>query len=406
MNETINYIIDFLLYGDKQAASQIGYTRSRDEWSKYKLVILPHKERLTNLYMPDLSQRPVANKVDGTYVVDVDIVYNTFFLISRAEELLNHERDQHGRFLARHSVLGKHNTLLIPIVDEYARFLHKTLEIPTPDKRISHINLTHDVDVLTRYRSAKSLAGAILKGEGMAALRALHNLTADPAYTFPWLSTVDTRFREQHPDIPTSVIYFLKYGPCKGLDMPQYHTSYYDLPQLVSFLNAHGAVFGLHSSYLSGSEHQLIAHEYNKLCRLLQKWKVSLQPYNRNHYLRSIEPEHLQALADAGITDDYTIGFADCAGFRLATTRAVRWINPTTAQLTSLTLHPLTIMDCTLSDVQYMNLSEDEAFYYCQQLIEKTRIHNGELTLLFHNQLLQPKSYHRSLYYELLKSIN
>ena len=30
----------------------------------------------------------------------------------------------------------------------------------------------------------------------------------------------------------------------------------------------------------------------------------------------------------AGITDDFTMGYADIAGFRLGTCRSVRWINP------------------------------------------------------------------------------
>ena len=106
----------------------------------------------------------------------------------------------------------------------------------------------------------------------------------------------------------------------------------------------------------------------------------------------------MQKLADAGITDDYSIGFADYAGFRLLTSRPVRWINPKSLQLTTLTLHPLTIMDCTLSNDNYMNLSEDEAYYACQQIIDKTYQNSGELTILWHNSIFAQKGYHKSLY--------
>ena len=113
--------------------------------------------------------------------------------------------------------------------------------------------------------------------------------------------------------------------------------------------------------------------------------------------------DQLQRLADAGYTDDFTMGFADQAGFRLQTTRAVRWINPKTMQLTNLTLHPLTIMDCTLSNENYMNLTEDEAYFLCERLIEKVRLHHGDLCLLWHNSNIRPDTYHQSLYQQLIR---
>jgi hypothetical protein len=113
----------------------------------------------------------------------------------------------------------------------------------------------------------------------------------------------------------------------------------------------------------------------------------------------------MQALADAGITDDFTMAFPDMAGFRLQTTRAVRWINPKNMTLTNLTLHPLTIMDCTLSNDNYMHLDEDEAYFLCEQLISKVRQHNGDLCLLWHNHILNNDTYHKALYTKLLKII-
>ena len=114
----------------------------------------------------------------------------------------------------------------------------------------------------------------------------------------------------------------------------------------------------------------------------------------------------MQRLADAGITDDFTMGFADEAGFRLQTTRAVRWINPQTMRLTSLTLHPLTVMDGTLSNADYMNLNEDEAYFLCERLFSKVQMHHGDLCLLWHNSIFAETPYHRSLYPKLLQLIH
>ena len=277
----------------------------------------------------------------------------------------------------------------IPIVDEYARFLTKTLEricteageeCPTslPKQGFSAINLTHDVDTITSYRHLRGALGGIKRGHWREVAASLFNREDDPAYTFPWLIEQDEKVRRRHPQ--TRMIYFIKHTRGRGLDYPQYNLHGRDYKTLEQMLLHHGASIGLHSSYYGEIKQPMALH--------------------RSHYLRCTIKQ-MQCLVDFGVTDDYTMGFADVAGFRLQTTRPVRWINPETMTLTSLTLHPLTVMDCTLSHENYMNLSEDEAFYYTQRLIDKVRQNGGELTLLWHNQIIE-NDYHKNLYQEIL----
>ena len=56
------------------------------------------------------------------------------------------------------------------------------------------------------------------------------------------------------------------------------------------------------------------------------------------------------------ITDDFTMGYPDVAGFRLGTSRPVHWINPENKRISPLILHPLAIMECSLNEPVYMNL--------------------------------------------------
>ena len=109
----------------------------------------------------------------------------------------------------------------------------------------------------------------------------------------------------------------------------------------------------------------------------------------RHHYLRSVQPADMQALIDAKISDDYTMGYADVAGFRLGCCRPVQWINPHTKEVTALTLHPLTAMDASLMRSDYMNLSINEALAYVIHLLEQTKKHHGEVVLLWHNTSLE-----------------
>ena len=361
MGDIERYIVEFLLYGNSEAVSQVGYTANEEEWSHYKVVIVPSGHLRHDIVRPDLGRVELENNLSPITVIKTDIIYNTFFFISRAEELLTDDRDEHGRFAARYSMLGRKNRLQIPLIDEYARILMKALELDLPAPGFSHIYLTHDVDTIAHYRHLRGFLGGLLRGQGRRAWAAQKDIRRDPAYTFPWLIKQDSKLvesRKSKVESQESIvdsIYFIKHTRGRGYDYPQYDLRKRDYRYLEHELTASGAKLGLHSSY------------YGE------------------------------------IIDDFTIGFPDAAGFRLQTTRPVRWINPKTYTLTSLTLHPLTVMDVTLSNAGYMHLSEDEAYFLCQQLFDKIRQYQGEAVLLWHNSNIGSGTYHRDLYPKLLQ---
>lgn len=393
MKEIVDYIIQFLLYGHAEAAKQVGYTANEAEWQNYRVVIVPNGQLGKEIVMPELDRCAVeryvvvgrsASPEDEAitrYVIRTDIVYNTFFFISRAEEVINKQRDEHGRFLAKYSILGQNNRLMIPTVDEYARMLMKLLDLPLPTPSFSQIYLTHDVDTIAHYRHLRGAIGGIVRGEWrkvMASLRDIHN---DPAFTFSWLIAQDKKVEGAER------IYFVKDTMGKGYDYPQYKLDGKDFETAEMLIENSGAKIGWHGSYY-GSD---------KANRLLGD-KAGL---HRSHYLRC-SIDQMQRLAEVGVTDDFTMMFPDQVGFRLQTTRAVRWINPKTMQLTDLVLHPLTVMDCTLSNTNYMHLNEDEAYFECQRLFEKIHQNAGEVVLLWHNTIVTNDGYHRALYPKLL----
>ena len=392
MDEIINYIKTWLLYGNADAAQMIGYTADEREWQKYKLVIVPNGHLGKDIVLPDLTT-PVVEQWSASEapeqvvaVVRNDLIYNTFFFISRAEEVINKQRDEHGRFAAAYSVLGEHNRLMVPTLDEYARLVMKAVGQPLPPSGFSHIYLTHDIDTIAHYRHLRGALGGLWRGEWRQVLRSWRDIEYDPAYTFPWLVEQDSR-------VPLAEkIYFVKHSFGKGYDYPQYNHHSPDAHRLRKFLEWNKVTIGWHSSYYGvGSIEQ----------RSKRRDELSV---HRSHYL-NCSIENMRKLVALGITDDYTMGFADQAGFRLQTSRAVLWIDPERMQLTELVLHPLIIMDVTLSSKNYMALDQVEATYVCQQLIDKVRMHNGDLCLLWHNTSINQTDYHKSLYPELLLSL-
>ena len=383
MQAIIDYIITFLLYGNSPAAKQVGYTADESQWEKYRVVIVPNGLLGKEIIMPHLDELQVeqleaADDQPTRWIIRTDMVYNTFFFISRAEELINPQRDEHGRFAAKYSLLSQHNRLMIPLVDEYARMLMKLLDLPLPTPSFSKIYLTHDIDSIAQYRHLRGAVGGIIRGEWRKVLASQKDIHNDPAFTFQWLIAQDKKVKG------AECIYFVKDTPGKQYDYPQYNLRGKDFALVKQTLETSGSKIGLHSSYygIHGNE----------------SWK---EGGHRSHYLRC-SIDQMQALADAGIRDDFTMLFPDQVGFRLQTTRPVRWINPKTMQLTDLLLHPLTVMDCTLSNTNYMHLSEDEAYFECQRLFEKIHQNAGEIVLLWHNTNPTGNIYHRSLYPKLL----
>ncbi len=380
MEEIVDYLITWLCYGDAEAAERVAYTDDEKALETHDVIIVPNGHLGKDIIAPELTKPEVEQPLKDKYIIRTDIVYAAFFFTSRAEELINPKRDEHGRFAARFSMLSQKSRLQIPRLDEYARLVLKLLNLPMPEEGFGHIYLTHDIDAISRYRHLRGAVGGIIRGETKQVLRALRDIHYDPLYTFPWIVKKDATV--PHAD----VIYFVKHTQGKGYDYPQYPLWGKDYKQLKKMLRYSNAYMGIHGSYYGA----IPPVQYSRMYRA--------------HYLRC-DIDQMQRLADAGYTDDFTMGFADQAGFRLQTSRAVRWINPKTMRLTPLTLHPLMIMDNTLSQPNYMNLTEDEAYFLCERLIDKVRLHHGDLCLLWHNSIFTEDTYHRSLYEKVIDCI-
>lgn len=422
MQKVIDYIIQFLIR-DEHKAHHVGYCSDKTQWSKYKVVIVPSNFFNDSIYgtpqsmpslplqeiegIPFLYGTPLIEKIDSTIICHADIIASTYFLISRYEEYLNpnSNRDPHGRYIGKQSVPAQAGFIHRPIVEEYGELLRNLLQqagvplLPIP-QQINHIYLTHDIDSITNYRRIRGLIGGILRRENITTiLKSLFNIHNDPAYTFPWILNQDNQLPQ------ATQIYFVKAArQASGLDRPAYNLVGKNFTHLKKEIltSSPKAIFGLHASYKSGNIPDIISDERKLLQYAIENQQITT---SRHHYLRSLQPNDMEALIDARITDDYTMGYADIAGFRLGTCRAVRFINPATRKLTSLTLHPLTIMDCTLSEPHYMNLTHKEALSYSQTLINETKQHNGDLCLLWHNTRFTNNDYHSQLYSQIIKSL-
>lgn len=345
-------------------------------------------------------------------IMEIDIIAASFYLISRYEEMIFRDiRDEHKRFLGKDSLLYKSGNLFVPVLDYYGKLLRENLrllgiDVKEPPEDYNSISLTHDIDMpwhnFNLFQAFRTI-GSSLKHHRKLIIWPLFNLFGyykkDPLYVFYKILSYDKKIKKKVNKCEE--IYFIVAGRRKKMKSTCNYISKFYFKVLLKLLKKEKANVGWHISYEAANDFSLMKEEKKKLEYFLRKEVKE----SRNHFLRSCEPENCQLLCDLGIEDDYTMGFADKIGFRLGTSKNVKWINPVSGKLTDLKLHPLQIMDVTLTD--YMKLEYKEALNMCKSIIQETKKNNGDLTLLWHNSTLSSEcqNYTNKIYEELLNYI-
>ncbi len=425
MNKAVEYIFRFLI-GDTctpEILASIGYT-SPDDNNQYKLIIKPSQFFENEYYgtVSSLPQLPLKT-IDGipflygeskierrgdTLILYADLIASAYFFLTGYETFVRPEiRDQYGRFPGKESLAFHAGFLHRPIVDEYGQLLRHYLreigiDVSEPVAKIQKIYLTHDIDIPYYYRTLKGLArGWLIDKQYSLALRAFLNKKRDPAYTYPWIIRQNRDLiQEIGADRCESLFFFKAMGGCQE-DKPVYNLASKDIQHLFSLCRNNHIRIGLHTSFYAGLHPERIRKEKD----LLKKASKSAITDNRHHYLTCREMQDLMHLVKAGITDDFTMAYADVAGFRLGTCRPVQWINVVDQSVYPLMLHPLTLMERTF-DRDYMDLSYEEAINYAVGLVDEIERHAGDLVLLWHNtSISEASSYQRALYQLLIGNL-
>jgi hypothetical protein len=434
MNELILYLLRFLTIDPDHdtgtdALPSVGYTSDVSEFNNYDLVIIPSDFFNAGIYGTDASMpalplrevngipllygQPEAKRYGKTIILYADLLASAYFLLTRYEEMVRaNVRDEHGRFPGKESLPHRAGFIHRPVVDEYRMLIQELLNGKMDASlRVSHgisrIELTHDIDAPCLYRSWKGLFRSLIlhrRGIEKSFRDAFGNPENDPYFTFPFLMEKANRLHFVRDNV--RALLFFKAGGKDPNDKPRYNPAQKHIIHIARlFTENMRTSIGLHVSYHSGKypSASAIAQEKKKLEKALD------MPINisRHHFLDTREPKDMDILVQAGIKHDYTLGYADAAGFRLGTSFPVRWINPIRQELTDLLLHPLAIMDCTLESGKYMNMDYETAEKYCLGIIENISRTGGVCSLLWHNTSIAEGngSYLKRLYNTILDAL-
>jgi hypothetical protein len=311
----------------------------------------------------------------------------TFYLLTRYEEYLSEFTDEHERFTDAENILVRNQLYQIPIVDHMAFWIAEKIAENYPEfdvqKRSFQFLTTIDIDNAWAFKNKSLLVstGAILKAaihgqwnELKQRLVVFLRLKNDPYDTYKYIL-------ETYKGLLKHILFFFLIGDRNQYDKNISHKNK-AFRQLIASLSSVCEV-GIHPSYASNQKPWLFEKEMERLENIIQKPVTQ----SRQHYLKLRFPQTYQHLLKAGITDDYTMGFAGLAGFRAGTCTAFPFFDLSHNRCTSLTVHSFQAMDVTLKN--YLHLEPEKAWQLISELMQEVKKVEGTFICLWHNESLK-----------------
>jgi len=368
-----------LFYGDEPSPGSL-FLRSTGLLFEHHLNSLPPG-------VAAFQQQPVLcyhGREDS--ILPYDPLSAGFYMVSRYEEYDMVRTDRYGRFPATGSIAFRNGFLESPVVHWWADHLARAIAdrfpalIPRkPGYRfLSTIDIDHAYAYLHRplYRTTGGIARSLLHGDFGGIFRranVLLHLSRDPYDVYEEIFRMHEKLREQ----PLFFILYASYGG-KDNNIPVNRKAFTSLLQQLS---QHGEV-GVHPSLASGKHPKLLESEVRGLGRALKRKITS----SRQHHLKLVLPRTYRNLIKAGITQDYTMGYASHPGFRAGIAHPFRFFDLVRNDVTPLVLTPVILMDVTLRD--YLRLTEDQSIAKASALIRQVKNAGGTMVTLWHNESL------------------
>ncbi|HEY4800097.1 MAG TPA: polysaccharide deacetylase family protein [Bacteroidia bacterium] len=319
-------------------------------------------------------------------VQPADIFSASFFLATRYEEYLPFTTDQYGRFSARQCLAYQNGLLQKPLINIWAKEIQNKISerypsFSLPQKKYSHLP-TIDIDNAYAFLGKGFLrtAGGYLKAaikfdrnDLQKRKNVLSGKEKDPFDTYDLQFSIHKRYN-------LKPVYFFLLGDWAEHDK---NLSYADpLMQALIKKIAQHAETGIHPSYASNRNPEKIKIEKERLGSLSGR---SIHK-SRQHFLKLRFPHTYRNLIAAGITDDYSMGFADEPGFRAGICTPYKFYDLEKEEETDLTIHPFAIMDGTFNN--YLKITPEQAIEKVKLISNEIKNVNGQFVSVWHNEIL------------------
>lgn len=404
LNNRVNYIfthilfrllkLDFILTDDlekfkKHNGPKIKYSNQKDgnEFLIEPAGLLNETGiKAQNINVSKWENLKIFYQVSDNSDFPFDIFSASFFLLSRYEEYFPHENDQFGRFEAYHSLAYKNGFLECAIVEKWVLKLKEKLSLKYPSIKFSDwsysFQSTIDIDnpFAFLHKGIIRTSGAFIKSlfrldikNIISRVLTLRGDTKDPFETYDYIHHLERKFNFK------SLYFFLvgdygKHDTNVSIRKLAYQNLITDIHQ------SHR--IGLHSSFNSNKSFKTLLVEKNRLSKIIEK-PITV---SRQHFLMLNLPDTYQKLIEAGIKEDYSMGYATTPGFRAGTCNPFNFYDLSREEETKLMIYPFQLMEVALHN--YMRLKNTEAIELTKKIIDEVKSVNGHFISLWHNESL------------------
>lgn len=335
--------------------------------------------------LPVLFGKPeIQTTHSGDLQTGIDIIASTFFMLSRWEESLIADRDQHNRPNESQLLAFRNGFQHRPMVDEYTELLKRLLlEIGYSGAFKQHeytLHITHDVDHIARYDGVIKLIKAwggdvILRKRPLDVFKTTATFfkvmmgnIKDPYDTYDWLMDIS----EKHGTI--SKFYFL--AQHRGEHDIRYDIRSKAARKAIRRIEERNHLVGIHGSYLSYNNQKQLAKE-------LERLKLQHEPITegRQHYLRFENPTTWRNWNELGLKTDSTMGHYSDIGFRSGTCHEHPVFDVGERRKLPLIERPMIIMEGPL--IRRYG-SHEAAMEAAKPVIDACKKHDGNFVFLWH----------------------
>lgn len=380
---------------------QINYSHERIGESEFWLQ--PHSLLFeTNIIQQTISCTEVNEKkiffqTQGD--LPFDLFAASFYLLSRYEEYLPHQKDMYGRYGHENSLAFKENFLHLPLINIWLQYFKERLKEKFPSIAFRQFSFdflpTYDIDEAFCYKHKpwwKTWGGycrSFLKGNKWEIQERRNVLKGKQ--DDPYDSLYRIKFLHQLYCYLDAHIFFLvaeknsrydKNTSPHNKEWQQQVERFFEKEHVGSNMPNIYIYAGLHPSWQSGDRPELIKKEMDLL-----QYEIGVEAKgSRQHYIRFSLPQTFRNLIDAGINDDYSMGYGSINGFRASVASEFYWYDLGAEKQTTLRLHPFCFMDAN---------SFFEQKFTPQQALEEmlgyfniVKSVNGLMITIWHNTFL------------------
>jgi hypothetical protein len=388
------YIISTLFQGQADITYDLAqfkdYAGLRINYSSTKITgvnchIHPHGILIEHDIKPQIvkifewKNKPAFFETSGS--IPFDLFAASFYLITRYEEWLPHQKDQYGRYLPEQSLAYQNGFLQFPLVNYWLAELTKELNIDIA----YHFSLkpSYDIDIAYSYlhhRTTRNILGYFkdllnFKFTQLAErLQVLAGVQNDPYDVYDWLNLL-------HDSLQLKPLYFFLLSTKRNALHKNISPYSIALKNLV-VSKAKKYTVGIHPSVVEKNK----AENLNKEKQLLEEIIDAPIIHSRQHYIYLNFPETYKTLLNEGIEADYSMGYPQINGFRTSYTESFFWFNLTTNLPTSLMVYPFCYMDATA--IFHEKKTVSEAAKTLDQFYALYQQYGGVFIPIFHNNFL------------------